>query len=118
MVDVLPNVSVAIKQATMARPEEPVMAAPVVLNLIVCLDVLFVPVIVEMGVKEGALLIAEDALAAAQGVITVAQDALELAAEDVKELALLLVLNNVQDLVPQGVLAIVIMGVQVKKLIN
>lgn len=102
----------------MARPEEPVMAAPVVLNLIVCLDVLFVPVIVEMGVKEGALLIAEDALAAAQGVITVAQDALELAAEDVKELALLLVLNNVQDLVPQGVLAIVIMGVQVKKLIN
>jgi hypothetical protein len=118
MVDVLPNVLIAIKQVTMARLEEPVMVALAVLNLIVCLDVLFAPVIVEMVVKEDARLIAEDVLVAAQGVITVAQDALELAAEDVKELALLLVLNNVQDLVPQGVLAIVIMGVQVKKLIN
>ena len=94
------------------------MADLAVLNLIVCLDVLFAPVIVEMVAKEDARLIAEDVLAAAQGVIIVAQDALELAAEDVKELALLLVLNNVQDLVPQGVWAIVIMGVQVKKLIN
>lgn len=94
------------------------MVALAVLNLIVCLDVLFVPVIAEMGVKEGALLIVEDVLVAAQAVIIVAQDALELAAEDVKELALLLVLNNVQDLVPRGALAIVIMDVQVKKLIN
>lgn len=102
----------------MARPEELVMVALVVLNLIVCLDVLFAPVIAEMVVKEDALLTVEAALAAVQVVIIVVLGALALAVEDVKELALLLVLNNVQDLVLLDVLAIVIMGVQVKKLIN
>ena len=102
----------------MARPEELVMVALVVLNLIVCLDALFAPAIAEMVVKEDALLTVEAALAAVQVVIIVVLGVLALAVEDVKELALLLVLNNVQDLALQGVLAIVIMGVPVKKLIN
>ena len=115
MVDVLLNVLIAINLAATASLEELVMAVLAVLNLIACLDVLFAPVIVEMGAKEDVLPAVEDALAAVQVVTTVAQDALALAAEDVKELALLLVLNIVQDLVLRDVLAIAIMDAQVKK---
>ena len=85
---------------------------------LVCRAVLFVPVIVVMDAKEDALPTVEDALAVVQVVITVVQDALVLAAEDVKELVLMNVLNSVQIHVLRDVLAIVIMGVQVKKLIN
>ena len=116
MVDVLLNVLVAINQGMTAIVEELAMVILLAaLNLIACLDVLFAPAIVEMVVKEDALLAVEDALAVVQVVITVAQDALVLAAEDVKELALLLVLNIVQDLVLRDVLAIAIMDAQVKK---
>ena len=115
MVDALLNALIAINQAAMASLEELVMAALAVLNLIVCLDVLFAPVIAEMVVKEDALPAVEDVLAVVQVVTTVVQDALALAAEDVKELALLLVLNSVQDLVLRDVLAIAIMDAQVKK---
>ena len=85
---------------------------------LVCRAELFVPVIVVMDAKEDALPTVEDALAVVQVVITVVQDVLVLAAEDVKELVLMNVLNSVQIHVLRDVLAIVIMGVQVKKLIN
>ena len=85
---------------------------------LVCRAALFVQVIVVMDAKEDALPTVEDALAVVQVVIIVVQDVLVLAAEDVKELVLTNALNSVQIHALVDVLAIVIMGVQVKKLIN
>ena len=85
---------------------------------LVCRAALFVPVIVEMVVNQDALILVEAVLTVVQVVIILVQVVRIVAAEDVQGLALLLVLNIVQDLALRDVLAIVIMGAQVKKLIN
>ena len=85
---------------------------------LVCRVALFVPVIVEIVVNQDALIAVEAVLTVVQVVIILVQVVKIVAAEDVQELALLLVLNIVQGLALRDVLAIVIMGVQVKKLIN
>ena len=115
MVDVLPNVGL-VRKAKMTMIIRPAIKDADL--ALVCRAALFVPVIVETVVNQDALIAVEAVLTVVQVVITLVQVVKTVAAEDVQELALLLVLNIVQDLVLRAVLAIVIMGVQVKKLIN
>ena len=115
MVDVLPNVGL-IRKAKI-----PMIIRPAIKDAdlaLVCRAALFVPVIVETVVNQDAKIAVEAVLIVVQVVTILVQVVKTVAVEDVQELALLLVLNIVQDLALQDVLAIVIMGVQVKKLIN
>ena len=106
MVDVLPNVGL-VRKAKMTMIIRPAIKDADL--ALVCRAALFVPVIVEMVVNQDALIAVEAVLTVVQVVITLVQVVNTVAAEDAQELALLLVLNIVQDLVLLDVLAIVIL---------